>query len=201
MDQIKKVAIITGASKGIGRAIAHKLASLDMNLVLTSRSHNELSEVKNEISDIGNGKKIIIVCDLTDLSDIKHLVSSTLNQFGKIDILINNAGVGLFKRIDEFTEADYKSIFDVNVKGVFFLTKYVVPHLIKQRNGHIINISSIAGKNGFKTGTLYSASKHALQGFTWSLREDIKEYGIKVTAVCPGSVVTSFGGKKSTHVE
>jgi len=118
-----------------------------------------------------------------------------------VDILVNNAGVGRFSRIDQFSIEDYNFIMDVNVKGVFLTTKYVVPHMIKKESGHIINISSIAGKNGFKTGTLYSASKHAIQGFTWSLREDLKEYKIKVTTICPGSVLTGFGGKEQNYVE
>ncbi|MHA2330061.1 MAG: SDR family oxidoreductase, partial [Candidatus Hodarchaeales archaeon] len=139
--------------------------------------------------------------NLTLESEIKELVDQTYDRFNKVDILVNNAGIGIFKRIDEFTQTDYSEIFDLNVKGVFLLTKHIVPHLIKQRAGHIINISSVAGKNGFKSGTLYSASKHAIQGFTWSLREDVKEFGVKVTSVCPGSVVTSFGGKKTSHVE
>ncbi|MCK5342099.1 MAG: SDR family oxidoreductase, partial [Candidatus Heimdallarchaeota archaeon] len=154
-----------------------------------------------EIIDLGSGAINILSTDLTKEEDTKKLVETTLNQFGRIDILVNNAGVGKFKRIDDFTLDDYNFIFDVNVKGLFLLTKNVVPLLIAQKSGHIINISSIAGKNGFKSGTLYSASKHAVQGFTWSLREDIKEYGIKVTAICPGSVVTRFGGKEVDKVE
>jgi NADP-dependent 3-hydroxy acid dehydrogenase YdfG len=138
---------------------------------------------------------------MTKEEDIKKLVDYAIKEFGRIDILINNAGIGRFNRIDNFTSSDYDAIFDVNVKGLFLLSKYVVPFMIKEKSGHIINISSIAGKNGFKTGTLYSASKHAVQGFTWSLREDVKEYGIKVTTVCPGSVVTGFSGKKVDYVE
>jgi short-subunit dehydrogenase len=201
MNVSNKVAIVTGASKGIGRAIAYKLAALDMNLVLTSRNEDMLEMVRKEINEIGTGKKIVIPCNLTLESEIKELVNQTCDRFNKVDILVNNAGIGIFKRIDEFTQTDYSEIFDLNVKGVFLLTKHIVPHLIKQRAGHIINISSVAGKNGFKSGTLYSASKHAIQGFTWSLREDVKEFGVKVTSVCPGSVVTSFGGKKSRQVE
>ncbi|MHA1995700.1 MAG: SDR family oxidoreductase [Candidatus Hodarchaeales archaeon] len=201
MQSNNKVAIVTGASKGIGRAISHKLASLNIDLMLASRDLSQLEEVKKEILDLGSGKVSILKTDVTKEEEIKRLVEETLTQSKHIDILVNNAGVGKFKRIDDFTLDDYNSLFDVNVKGLFLLTKYVVPHLISQKSGHIINISSIAGKNGFKSGTLYSASKHAVQGFTWSLREDVKEFGIKVTAVCPGSVVTRFGGKEVDQVE
>ena len=201
MNNEKKVAIITGASKGIGKAISHKLASLNMDLMLASRNLSQLERVKDEISNLGSGKVAIHATDITKEEEIQNLVDMTINQFGKIDILVNNAGVGKFKRIDSFTLEDYNFMFEVNVKGLFLLTKYVVPHLIAKKSGSIINISSIAGKNGFKNGTLYSASKHAVQGFTWSLREDLKEYGIKVTAVCPGSVVTRFGGKEAEQVD
>ncbi|MHA1971938.1 MAG: SDR family oxidoreductase [Candidatus Hodarchaeales archaeon] len=201
IDPAGKVALITGASKGIGRAIAFRFAELGINLSLASRNLELLNNVKSEIDSKFNNKTVIIPTDITKEDQIKNLVDKTLKTFGKIDILVNNAGVGRFKRIDDFTIDDYHFMFELNVKGVFLLTKYVVPYMIKRQSGHIINISSIAGKNGFKTGTLYSATKHAIQGFTWSLREDLKEYKIKVTAVCPGSVVTEFGGKRPDFVE
>ncbi len=196
-----KVVIITGASKGIGKAISYKLAARKMNLILAARDISSLNSIKEDITNKFDCKVHIIPTDLTIEDEIKNLVEKTINKYNYIDVLINNAGVGRFARIDEFTIEDYNFIFDVNMKGLFLLTKYVVPHLIKQNSGHIINISSIAGKNGFKSGTLYSASKHAVQGFTWSLREDLKEYKIKVTTICPGSVLTEFGSKKPTHVE
>ena len=201
MSTDHKTVIITGASKGIGKAISHKLSTLNMNLILTSRTLEDLEEVKKNIEKLGTGRIHTISTDMTKEEDIKKLVAYAINEFGRVDILVNNAGIGRFKRVDDFTSSDYDAIFDVNVKGLFLLTKYVVPYMIQEKSGHIINISSIAGKNGFKTGTLYSASKHAVQGFTWSLREDLKEYGIKVTTVCPGSVVTGFSGKKSEYVE
>ena len=132
---------------------------------------------------------------------MKVLIHKTIDQFGKVDILVNNAGVARFKRADEFTLDDYHYMFDVNVKGVFFVSKYVVPHMVARESGQIINIASIAGKNGFKTGTLYAASKHAVVGYTWSLREDFKEHKIKVSVICPGSGVTAFGGKQPKKVE
>ncbi len=196
-----KVVIVTGASKGIGRAISHKLASLDFNLMLVSRDLSSLNKVKSEISSLGGGEIEVLSCDLTQEDEIQNLVEKTLERFEKIDVLVNNAGVGRFKRVDDFTLDDYDFMFDLNVKGLFLLTKYIIPYLITQKSGHVINISSIAGKNGFKSGSLYSASKHAVQGFTWSLREDVKEFGIKVTAVCPGSVLTRFGGKKAENVD
>jgi len=200
MEKTQKIALVTGATKGIGKSICYKLSKLDMNLIITARDLDLLKKLKNQLQAIGKGEVIFIQADLTKEADIKKIVDKSLNHFGNIDILINNAGVGLFKRIDLFDSSDYDYIFDLNVKGVFLLTKHVVPHMINRKAGQIINISSIAGKNGFKTGSLYSASKHAIQGFTWSLREDVKEFGIKVTTVCPGSVVTGFGGKNMNEV-
>ncbi|MHA2239718.1 MAG: SDR family NAD(P)-dependent oxidoreductase, partial [Candidatus Hodarchaeales archaeon] len=115
MNVSNKVAIVTGASKGIGRAIAYKLATLDMNLVLTSRNEDMLEIVRKEINEIGTGKKIVIPCNLTLESEIKELVDQTYDRFNKVDILVNNAGIGIFKRIDEFTQTDYSEIFDLNV--------------------------------------------------------------------------------------
>ncbi len=201
MNEGTKTAIITGASKGIGKAISLKFAANNnINVVLASRDNTQLQQVQKEIED-SKGKSIIIPTDVTKEEEVKHLVQETIDQFGKIDILVNNAGVGRFKRADEFTLDDYYYLFDVNVLGVFLVTKYVVPHMVARESGQIINIASIAGKNGFKTGTLYAASKHAVVGYTWSLREDLKEHKIKVSVVCPGSVVTGFGGKQPDRVE
>ena len=196
-----KTAIITGASKGIGKAISLKFAANNINLVLAARNETLLKQLQDQIEENFHVKSIIIPTDVTNEDQVKNLVQKTLDQFGKIDILVNNAGVGRFKRADEFTSEDYDYMFDVNVKGVFLVSKYVVPHMITRESGQIINIASIAGKNGFKTGTLYVASKHAVVGYTWSLREDLKEYKIKVSVVCPGSVVTGFGGKRPEKVK
>ncbi|MFX0086438.1 MAG: SDR family oxidoreductase [Candidatus Hodarchaeota archaeon] len=201
METMGKVVIITGASRGIGKAISIKLAEKGMNVVLASRNESKLLLVKDKIDKLKNSEALIIPTDVTKEDDVKQLVEKTLAKFGTIDVLINNAGIGIFKRADEFTLKDFNQIFDVNVKGVFLLTKYVIPHMIQRKSGHVIIISSIAGKNGFKSGTLYAASKHAVMGYSWSLREDVKEFGIKVTAICPGSVLTNFGGKKPTKVE
>ncbi|MFX0052104.1 MAG: SDR family oxidoreductase [Candidatus Hermodarchaeota archaeon] len=201
MDIIGKTAIITGASRGIGKAISVEFANLGMNVVLAARNKDLLEQVKREIDGINKGTALIVTTDVTKEDEVANLVQKTMDHYGKIDVLVNNAGVGRFKRADDFTLDDYNYMFNVNVRGVFLVTKYVVPHLLAQESGHIINIASIAGKNGFKMGTLYSATKHAVMGYTWSLREDLKEHKIKVTAVCPGSVITEFGGIRRDKVE
>lgn len=201
MKNIRKIAIITGASKGIGKAISLNFATNNIDVVLAARSKNHLKQVHQKIKELNKGRSVIVPTDVTNEDQVKNLVEEAIDQFGKVDILVNNAGVGMFKRVDEFKLADYHYIFDVNVKGLFLVTKYVVPHMLARCSGQIINIASIAGKTGFKTGTLYSASKHAVVGYTWSLREDLKEHKIKVSVVCPGSVVTSFGKKHPDSVE
>ena len=189
---IKKVVLITGASKGIGKAIA--LEAGKKNIVsLFSRSEKDLKEISENLNKQGS-QSIFHSGDIKKESDIKESVQKTIDTFGRIDVLINNAGIGYFKRIDEFTYDEFDEIQKVNLYGTFLFCKYVTPYMIKEKTGYIINISSVAGLNGFKTGTAYSASKFAMNGFTESLREDVKQYGIGVSVVCPGSVATAFGG-------
>ena len=187
-----KTIFITGASKGIGRAIALKLAKSNA-IVIFARTESKLKEVEKLILEKG-GKCLCIVGDVTNEKDVSNAIKKTIENFGSIDVLINNAGIGLYKRIDEFTVDEFRKVLEINVIGPFLMTKYISPYMIDQKHGQIINISSVAGINGFKQGTAYSSSKFALNGFTESLREDLKEFGIAVTAVCPGGVRTEFGG-------
>ncbi|MFQ5977786.1 MAG: SDR family oxidoreductase [Candidatus Heimdallarchaeota archaeon] len=192
MDPEGKIAIVTGASLGIGRAIALAFAARGMKVVLAARTKDQLHEIAKQIHSEG-GEALVCVTDVTKEDQVRNLIEATIQKYGTIDVLVNNAGVGRFKPIQDFTLVDYDYMFDVNVKGLFLCTKHAVPHLLAKGKGQIINIASIAGKTGFKTGTLYSATKFATVGLTWSLREDLKEYGIAVSAICPGSVNTSFG--------
>ncbi len=189
----QKVVIVTGASRGIGRAIALCLGKKH-KIVLVARSEDALREVEKEITSKG-GHALALKADVTVENDVKKVINESLTQLGTIDVLINNAGIGSFKRVDQFTLEEFKHMFEVNVFGTFLFTKYVVPILISKKSGQIINISSVAGLTGFKGGTAYAATKFAVNGFTESLREDLKEYGIAVSVVCPGSVRTGFGGR------
>ena len=189
---MSKTIIITGASKGIGKAIALKLFE-NHSLVLFARSKDKLEELEQFITK-NSGKCMSFAGDVTNEQDVSEVISKTIETFGSIDVLINNAGIGMYKRIDEFTLTEFKEILEINTVGPFLMSKYAVPHMITKKQGQIINISSVAGLNGFRGGTAYSASKFALNGFTESLREDVKDYGIAVTAVCPGGVQTEFGG-------
>lgn len=192
---MSKVIFITGASKGIGKAIALSL-SKEHIVVLFARNESNLKEVEKLITQYG-GSCFCLVGDVTKEQDVSNAISKTIEKFSSIDVLINNAGLGIYKRIDELTLEEFTQVMDTNMVGSFLMTKYTVPHMIAKKQGQIINISSVAGLNGFKGGAAYAASKFALNGFTESLREDVKEFGIAVTAVCPGGVNTKFGGSSS----
>ena len=190
----QKVIIITGASKGIGRAAALLLGK-NHKMALTARNQGELEELAQEINQAG-GEAIAMPGDVTSESDVERAVQATLAKFGRIDCLINNAGMGIFKRVDLLTAREFDQVYRVNMLGAFLYTKFVTPGLIQQKSGQIINVASVAGLNGFRTGSAYAASKFAMVGFTESIREDLKGHGIAVTAVCPGGVRTGFGGQE-----
>lgn len=191
-----KVALITGANRGIGLAIAYRLAALGVSLSLTARDGNRLEAVARELQ---SGTKVVATpADLTSPSDVASLVPKTERALGSIDILVNNAGVGSFAPIQDASEAEWDSMLDTNLKAVFLLTKAVAPGMIRRKTGHIVNIASLAGKNAFAGGAVYCASKWGLLGLTQCAAEDLRAYGIRVSAVCPGSVATEFSphGKK-----
>ncbi|HEY6466896.1 MAG TPA: SDR family NAD(P)-dependent oxidoreductase [Candidatus Acidoferrales bacterium] len=191
-----KVALITGASRGIGLAIAHRLAALGASLGLTARDRNRLDAVARELQ---SGTKVFTsTADLAKSDETASLVPKTEQALGPIDILINNAGVGTFAAIQDASEADWDKMLDTNLKAVFLLTKAVAPGMIRRKTGHIVNIASLAGKNAFPGGALYCASKWGLLGLTQCAAEDLRAHGIRVSAICPGSVATDFSphGKK-----
>ena len=203
-----KIILITGASKGIGRAIVERLGingndpknNIHHSFILTARSKEIIENLAKRINDRG-GKAIAIPCDVKNEQEIKHVVEEGLKIFGKIDVLINNAGIGKFKRVDEFSYDEFMEILQVNLVAPFLFTKYVIPSMIKNKSGQVINISSVAGLNGFKTGSAYAASKFGLNGFTESLREDVKDHGIAVTTICPGGARTGFGGSDENRIK
>lgn len=189
----EKVVLITGASRGIGRAIAERLGRAGHRLGLFARDAQALEKIAAGLSGAGGAVRVL-AGDVTVEADARSAVESLIGEYGRIDVLINNAGIGNFRRADQFSLAEFEEVQRVNLYGPFLFTKYVVPHMIERRAGQIVNMSSVAGLNGFKGGAAYAASKFALNGFTESLREDVKQYGIAVTALCPGSVATDFAG-------
>ncbi len=186
-----KVAIVTGASKGIGRAITLSLAEDGANVILASRTESELNELAKKIQESG-GSALAIRTDVSRSADIAHLVNSTLEQFPRIDILINNAGYGVFSKVVDAREEDLDGMWNVNLRGAFLCSKAVLPAMMKQRSGEIINIDSLAGKNTFVGGAGYSATKWGLLAFSRTLMLEVREYNIRVMTICPGSVNTAF---------
>jgi NADP-dependent 3-hydroxy acid dehydrogenase YdfG len=186
-----KVALITGASRGIGFAIAQKLGQMGARLSLCARDAKRLEKSAKEIQGQG-ASAVAILADVTRASDIASLVKKTEQSLGPIEILVNNAGIGYFAPIQDAAETNWDSVMDTNLKAVFLLSKAVAPGMIERRAGHIVNIASLAGKNAFAGGSIYCASKWGLLGLTQCMAEDLRPYGIRVCAICPGTVATEF---------
>jgi len=190
MAELKdKVAIVTGAGQGIGRAIALSLAKNGAKVVVTDITDKRFEVVK-QIKAMGS-QGLAVKCDVSKKEEVERMVKEVLEKFGRIDILVNNAGIYYPKPFTEMTEQDLDRVLNVNLKGVFFCTKATLPKMIEQRYGKIINISSVAGPvAGFALHVHYSASKAAIVGFTRSLALEVAQYGINVNAVAPGAVET-----------
>ena len=200
MDLKGAVAIITGASKGIGSEIAIALANEGVTVVLAARNSESLMSVQSKIENQG-GTARVITTDVTSEHSVKNLAVETIKHFGKIDILINNAGVGVYTNVIDMKTADYEAMMNVNLKGVFLCSREVLPAMIKQKRGEIINIASLAGKNSFAGGSVYSATKWGLIGFGRSLMLEVRDHNIRVVTICPGSVNTHFADKESDRPE
>jgi len=196
-----KIAIVTGAGRGIGRAIAHALASEGAVVALTARTQAEIEREAEAIRTEG-GKAASFAGDVTDQRQVESMVAGVLKQYGTIDILVNNAGVGVFRPVSELSVAEFDTMWNVNMRGVFLVTKAVLPAMRKAQTGTIVNIASLAGKNAVKGGAGYSATKWALRGFGASLMLEVRDDNIRVVTICPGSVDTGFyaGGKKGPAI-
>jgi 3-oxoacyl-[acyl-carrier protein] reductase len=188
-----KVALVTGASRGIGFAIARRLGQMGARVSICGRDQSTLDQSASNLR--GEGIEMLAVqADVSRGDQISSLVQKTQQELGPIDILVNNAGIGLFGPFHEFEEADWDAVHDTNLKSVFLMCRAVAPEMIRPQTGHIINISSLAGKNTFANGAIYCASKWGLMGLTGSMAEDLRGHGIRVSAICPGSVATEFSG-------
>jgi 3-oxoacyl-[acyl-carrier protein] reductase len=186
-----RVALVTGASRGIGLAIARSLAGLGAKVALCARDPGRLEKAVAALKDTG-ASVAAIPADVRNAHEIAPLVRKVEQSLGAIEILINNAGIGIFAAVQEASEASWDSVLDTNLKAVFLLTRAVAPGMIERRSGHIVNIGSLAGKSAFAGGAIYCASKWGLLGFTQSAAEDLRPHGIRVSAVLPGSVATDF---------
>lgn len=187
----RDISIVTGSSKGIGKGIALKLAKENHNVMLFGRDVSALKDVQKEVTELGVEAEYF-VGDVADFKFAENSVGKILKKYGRVDHLINNAGVGILKKFVDSNLEEFQKQINTNIIGVYNFTKCVIDSMIEKKSGSIINIASLAGKNSFVGGTMYSATKHALLGFTRSLMLEVREYNIKVASVCPGSVYTDF---------
>src|SRR5271155_2492585 len=190
------VAIVTGASRGIGFAVAQRLGTMGAKLSLCARDARKLESAAGELRAGGAAGVFSTAVDVTHGDQIAAFVQNTEKALGPVEILVNNAGIGYFGPTHEASEANWDSVLDTNLKAVFLASKAVAGGMIERRGGHIINIASLAGKNAFVGGGIYCASKWGLLGLTQCMAEDLRPNGIRVRAICPGTVDTDF----SSHV-
>lgn len=195
-----KVALVTGASRGIGLAIARTLGQMGAKLSLCARDAKRLATAAAEF-ERARIPVLSISADVTRPADLASLVQKTEESFGPIEILVNNAGIGYFAPVQEAAVENWDAVLDTNLKAAFLLSRIVAPGMIRRRSGHIINIVSLAGKNAFAGGGIYCASKWGLLGLTQCMAEDLREYGIRVSAICPGSVATDFSPHSAKSAE
>lgn len=202
-----KVVIITGASSGIGEAAAREFAKAGARIVLAARRVEKLQELADEIAAMNTGSETLVTqADLSKFEDIQAMIQQTLEKFGRIDVLVNNAGFGRLDWLEDLDPVkDIQAQIDVNVMGVIQTTRQVLPIMIKQRAGSIINMCSMAGLVGTPTYSIYAASKHAVHGFSEALRREVKPWGIDVSLIYPGGVMTEFtqhaGIKRKTNAK
>ena len=191
-----QVAIVTGAGRGIGASIARQLSSLGATAVLCGRTNAVLESSAQAIAQAG-GKAEVVPCDVTSLPSVEAAAKRVEAAFGRVDILVNNAGIGGFGGpLHQLAPDSWDRILNTNLRGVYYTTRAFAPMMIRARSGHIINISSLAGKNALPNGAAYAASKWGLNGLSYSLAEELRSHNIRVAVICPGSTNTDL----SPHV-
>jgi len=190
---MKRIALITGATSGIGEATANLLAGNNFNLILTGRRDDRLADLKKKIQDESGSEVLTLNFDLRNSGETEQALNSLPDNWKKIDVLINNAGLAVgFSSIAEGATDDWERMIDTNIKGLLYITRLVSQKMIKRGEGHIVNISSIAGRETYPMGNVYCATKHAVQSLTKGMRLDFLKHGLKVSSVCPGAVDTEF---------
>jgi len=190
---MKKTALITGATAGIGEATARLLAKNNFNLIVTGRRKDRLEDLRNSILKDSDAKVVAMNFDIRNPEETENAIKNLPVEWQKIDVLINNAGlaVGLSTVADGVLD-DWERMIDTNIKGVLYISRLISQTMIKNGEGHIVNISSVAGKETYPMGNVYCATKHAVQSLTKGMRIDFLKHGIKVSSVCPGAVDTEF---------
>jgi len=194
-DSIRgRTAVVTGSTKGIGLAVAEALLARGAKVLISARNEDEVEATAKRLSSNGPDRVSGFACDVRKEKDVAGLFEAADRALGGIDILVNNAGVGLFKNLEEISLAEWNAVIETNVTGVFLCSRAAIPRMRKRGGGYIFNISSLAGKNAFPGGTAYNASKHAVNGLSEALMQEIRYDGIKVSYIMPGSVDTWFSG-------
>ncbi|MDN3585043.1 SDR family oxidoreductase [Pedobacter aquatilis] len=186
-----KVVIITGASSGMGEAAAKHLSALGATVVLGARRADRIEKLAAEINNDG-GKALALTADVTNLEQVKNLVDTTVQKFGRVDVIINNAGVMPLSLVESLKVEEWNTMIDVNIKGVLNGIAAALPHMKAQKSGQIINTASVAGHKIFSGSAVYSATKFAVRALTEGLRMEVKPYNIRTTIVCPGAVKTEL---------
>jgi len=190
------VAVVTGGGRGIGYAIVQQLVAMDATVVLTGRDEARVHQVASDLTSRGHRAEGV-GCDVTDLASVESLGEHLRSQYGRVDILVNNAGIGgPSGMLHELAPADWDAILNTNLRGVYYVIRAVVPLMIAAGAGHIVNISSLAGKNPLPRGAAYSASKWALNGLSYGVAEELRAQNIRVSVICPGSVDTDFSPRR-----
>lgn len=187
-----QIAVVTGAGRGAGEAIAIRLAAMGAHVVLVARSADELNRVREHIVRAG-GVATVSACDLTNASAVAELGTVVAGEHGRCDILVNNAAIGMDgKLLHEVSPDEWDLIFDTNLRGPYLMIRALAPLMIAAHSGYIINISSLAGRNPLPKGAAYAASKWGLNGLTYSVAEELRQYNIRVSVIAPGSINTDF---------
>ncbi len=191
MDLAGRACIVTGATKGIGRAIAEALATAGADVVVSARTAGDVERVAAELDGSGSGRVVGVPADVSRSDECGRLIGAAVQELDRLDVLVNNAGVGIFGSIEELSIDDWQTQIDTNLRGVFCCSQAAVPHLTETQ-GWIINIGSLASRNSFAGGTGYNASKFGLLGMTEAMMLDLRHSGIRVSIIMPGSVNTTF---------
>lgn len=187
-----KVAVVTGGSRGIGLAIARALVAEGAQVAITGRSASRLSAAQQSLEGAGPGAVETLQADVRRADEVQRAIDAAVSRFGGLDIVVNNAGVGIFTDVASMTAAQWSEVLDTNLTGAFHVCHAAIPHLRRRGGGFIVNISSLAGKNPFVDGAAYCASKAGLNAFSEALMQEVRHDGIRVAYVLPGSVATGF---------
>jgi 3-oxoacyl-[acyl-carrier protein] reductase len=196
-----KVAIVTGGSRGIGLAIAAALIADGADVAVTGRDEDHLADARRRLESAGSGSSLTIQADVRNHADVDRTVARVIDRFGGLDVLVNNAGIGVFNRVADMTPGQWSETIETNLTGVYNFCHAAIPHLRLRGGGYIINISSLAGTNAFAGAAAYCASKAGLNAFSEALMQEVRHENIRVSYIMPGSVATAFSGDERKGAE